>query len=247
MKQYGLIGYPLGHSRSPELFEKIWERDAVNNCSYQLYPLEKIEELPGLLLSNPALAGLNVTIPYKAEVLPFCTEISDAVRQIGAANTLKISRTSGGLKIAAFNTDIIGFEKSLIGWIPNFNGRALILGNGGAAKAVSFVLENMQIPFQTVSRKAGGISVPWAELNKVILERHKLIINTTPLGMYPNIEECPPLLWNSISGEHFLYDLVYNPELTQFMQCGLQRGAEVKNGLEMLQLQAEAAWEIWNS
>ncbi|MCS6794783.1 MAG: shikimate dehydrogenase [Raineya sp.] len=242
MKKLGLIGYPLTHSFSKKYFEEKFVRENLTNYCYDLYPLQNIGEFPQILKQNPELIGLNVTIPYKEKIIPFLDEISENTQKIGAVNTIALQK---GKKIG-YNTDYEGFLKSLQnfldGYVPT---QALILGTGGASKAVQAVLQHLQIPFQVVSRNKNPQNLTYNELSAEIIMQTQLIINTTPLGMYPDTHTYPPIPYESITENHFLYDLVYNPETTLFLQKGKEQKAHTKNGLEMLSLQAEAAWNIW--
>ena len=244
MNQYGLIGYPLSHSFSKKYFSDKFELEGIENHSYNLFPIEHIDDLPMLLSSFADLRGLNVTIPYKEYVLDFLDEIDDAAAAIGAVNTISI--IDGKLK--GYNTDVYGFEISLSKLIGKAKiNQALILGTGGASKACAYVLKKLEIPFKYVSRtkKLGQLTYP--ELSEQIIDDYQLIINTTPLGTFPNEHTSPDIPYNNLSSKHYLYDLVYNPQVSQFLNRGKERGAAIKNGLEMLHLQAEKAWEIWNT
>ena len=245
MRLFGLIGYPLSHSFSKKYFTEKFEKENIPDCRYELFPLETIDDFPKLLETHPDLAGLNVTIPYKQLVMPFLDKIDEAAAAAGAVNTIRIT----GGKQTGFNTDIYGFEISLINLIQSrdhFPERALILGTGGAAKAVIYVLEKLNIDYKTVSRSPDKGNFTYTELNDKIIGEHLLIINTTPLGMSPNINNLPLIPYPSIGPEHFLFDLVYNPAVTAFLNKGKIAGAATSNGLEMLYLQAEKAWDIWN-
>lgn len=244
---FGLIGYPLSHSFSKKYFSEKFEREGIVDAGYELFPLPRIEELPGLLRQHPNLIGLNVTIPYKQVVLPYLDEVSEGASAVGAVNT--ILRTTTG-KLKGYNTDVIGFETSLCSWLEKNRGgwsdmHALVLGTGGAAKAVAFVLDKINIPMQAVSRSPGNGQLSYAQVSPEVLAQNHLIINTTPLGMSPNVKSKPDLPYTTLSEAHFLYDLVYNPGTTAFMEAGSTQGAKVKNGLDMLYGQAEAAWSIW--
>ncbi len=244
MQQFGLIGYPLSHSFSKGYFGKKFKEENILNCDYENYPIESIEGITFLIQSNGDLKGLNVTIPYKEQVIPFLDELDEEARTIGAINTIQIRNG----KLKGFNTDVYGFVESLKPLL-NYDKQyaALILGTGGASKAVAFGLQKLDIPFQFISRRKGENVITYEELSGKLVSNHHIIINTTPLGMYPNIENSPPIAYGSIGDEHILYDLVYNPEETLFLSKGKERGASIKNGLEMLHLQAEKAWEIWNN
>lgn len=241
----GLIGYPLSHSFSKKYFTAKFVQEKIQGWQYELFPIENIEQLPALLKKHPNLVGLNVTAPYKQKVLKYLDEIHPSITQIEAVNCIQIQNG----KLKGFNTDVIGFQVSMQSFltksmnvvdIPNL--KALILGTGGAAKAVAYSLEQLNIPFQQVSRNAG---LRYADLDENMILNHKLIVNTTPVGTFPNIENAPHLPYESLTNQHFLYDLVYNPIETMFMKKGKAQGASVENGLAMLHLQAEAAWDIW--
>ena len=242
MKQFGLIGYPLSHSFSKTYFSKKFSEENILDCQYDNYPLESIDEFSALAKSNNSLKGINVTIPYKEQVIPFLDELDGEAKEIGAINTIQFSNG----KMKGFNTDVHGFIESLRPLLPQKPIEALILGTGGASKAVSFGLKKLGIKVQFISRSANEQAISYNEANLDLIKKHLLIINTTPLGMYPNVDDCPPIAYGGISSEHILFDLVYNPEKTLFLQRGYDRGAVIKNGLEMLHLQAEKAWEIWN-
>jgi len=244
VKELGLIGKTLSHSFSKNYFEKKFREENIAGYSYQLFELPQIDKLSQLLEGHPQLIGLNVTIPYKQEVLPFIQQLSPEAKQIGAVNVIKIHQA----KLTGYNSDYFGFKQSLLAWLPvGWDGQALILGTGGASLAVKAVLNDCNIGYQMVSRSAGSDRITYQELERLgLLSTHRLIINTTPLGMQPNVESAPELNYDNIGPQHYLYDLVYNPETTRFMELGSERGAQVKNGLEMLILQAEKSWEIWN-
>jgi shikimate dehydrogenase len=246
-RQFTLIGYPLSHSFSEKYFTEKFEREKIMDHEYFLSPLEKIEDFPKLLAAHPNLAGINVTIPYKEKVIPFLDEISAEAKAIGAVNTIKIK--DGKLK--GFNTDVYGFEKSLVDFLTKQEKKisvkkALVLGTGGAAKAVVYILKKIGIEPILVSRKEGKGDLIYRDLDTIIFDEYRLIVNTTPLGMLPRLESYPDLPFYRINTKYHLYDLVYNPEKTVFLKRGKIQGAAIKNGLEMLHLQAEKAWEIWN-
>jgi shikimate dehydrogenase len=242
MPLYGLIGYPLSHSFSKKYFTEKFEKDNLADCRYDNFPIESIEKLETILKQNLDLRGLNVTIPYKELVIPYLHQASDVVRKIGACNCIKIKAG----KLYGFNTDVIGVEKSIIGSINPEGKQALILGTGGAAKAVAFVLEKLCMTYRFVSRKASENVYGYDELTDSVLVSNSVIINTTPLGMYPAVNEAPPINYNALTGNHFLFDLIYNPRKTMFLEQGEKRGAAIKNGYEMLLLQAEESWKIWS-
>ena len=243
MKQYGLIGYPLSHSFSKGYFAEKFAKENIVDCKYDVFPLEKIEDFVELCNDKKNLIGLNVTIPYKEKTIPFLDELDETAANIGAVNTIKFSN---GKKIG-YNSDAYGFEMSLKPLLKSHHTQALILGTGGASKAVEYVLKKLGIAFQYVSRTKNDKAISYEELNESIIQHSKLIINTTPIGMYPNIDTAPDIPYNVLTEKHLLYDLVYNPEETLFLKKGKEKGAQTKNGLEMLYLQAERSWEIWNS
>src|SRR5688572_7168685 len=244
MRKFGLIGFPLTHSFSRKYFTQKFQEEHIPDAVYELFELPELQKLPALISQNPELKGLSVTIPHKQNVIPFLDELDETAAKIGAVNTIKIS----GGKLKGYNTDVIGFRESLKNFLPqNFNSAALILGTGGAAQAVKAALDELQIPFKSVSRNPDSGNLTYEKLNPEIINNHLLIINTTPLGTYPDLENCPPILYEFLTSEHFLFDLVYNPEETLFMKNGRGKGAKTQNGYEMLVLQAEAAWKIWNS
>lgn len=243
---YGLIGYPLSHSFSKRYFTEKFEREGLSDRRYELFPLPAIDKLPELIKRFPELRGLNVTIPYKEVVLPLLDEVQGEAAAIGAVNTIAVRKEA----LIGYNTDVYGFETSLRRFLEENGARpgaALMLGTGGAAKAVAYVLGNLSIPFLRVSRNPERGDLIYEEIDQGLMDRHQLIINTTPLGMAPGIETFPILPYEYLTSGHLLYDLVYNPERTAFLRKGARRGCPVKNGLEMLYLQAERSWAIWNS
>lgn len=245
---YGLIGYPLGHSFSAKYFNEKFEREEIDN-SYRLFPLQTIDELGKLLESYPSLQGLNITIPYKEKVIPFLNDISPDTKAIGAVNVIKINNANqGGIPIlSGYNTDWKGFSLSMIPLLNKYVKSALVLGTGGASKAVCYALEQLGITPHLVSRSPSSGEYTYKDLNGDIIKDNLLIVNTTPLGMSPNVDSCPVIPYHYLTDRHICYDLVYNPEETEFMKRSAQYGATVKNGLEMLHRQAELSWEIWNA
>lgn len=239
---YGLIGYPLTHSFSPAYFEEKFRRQQID-AAYRLFPLADIALFPALLREQGALAGLNVTIPHKTAVIPYLGDLSEEAAVIGAINCIRLE----GGKTTGFNTDVTGFRDSLEPLLQPHHEKALILGTGGASLAVAYVLNRLKVPFLKVSRRAGQGDITYEALTPSLLQEHTLIVNTTPLGMSPDTDSCPPLPYDAVSTRHLLYDLVYTPEETLFLTKGREKGAAIKNGLEMLHLQAEAAWNIWTS
>ena len=242
MKRYGLIGYPLTHSFSQKYFSEKFLREGMMDHVYENFPIESIAALPEVLSSHKDLLGLNVTIPYKKEVLSYLDESSPTVELIGACNCIKI--TEG--KLSGFNTDVIGFEKSLRPFLKPEHSAALILGTGGAAVAVAYVMQQLGIRYQYVSRQRATNNITYADLDQQIIEEHTLIINTTPLGMYPAVNDCPPLPYEWLCSKHHCFDLIYNPVETVFLQKSAAQKATVQNGAEMLVIQAEESWRIWN-
>ena len=248
MRKFGLIGFPLGHSFSKGYFREKFEKENISGCQYDNYPLESIHGLTALCAEDRELEGLNVTIPYKQQVIPFLHSIDEEARAIGAVNCLKITRDPGNAhRIKGFNTDCYGFETPLKNALKEYHTKALILGTGGASKAVEHVLKKLEIPFTYVSRKPANEHIlSYQKLNEEIISEFKIIVNTSPLGMYPDIGSCPDIPYSGITSHHILYDLVYNPELTLFLKLGKEKKATTINGLPMLYLQAERSWEIWN-
>ena len=242
MKLYGLIGYPLSHSFSKKYFTEKFEKEGIGDCRYELFPIATIEELRNVLSKYPELCGLNVTIPYKQQVLPYLDEEDDVVGKIKACNCIRIKLG----KLKGYNTDVEGFERSLKQHLKPCHTKALILGTGGAAKAVEFVLRKLDIDFKYVSRKPTVNNFSYEMLTPGIIADHLLIINTTPLGMFPAVSEAPPVPYEAITPDHYLFDLVYNPGKSLFLQKGEEQGAAIKNGYEMLEIQAEESWRIWN-
>lgn len=246
MRTYGLVGYPLGHSFSKKYFTEKFKKECLS-CSYENYEIPCIKDLPGIIAATPTLVGLNVTIPYKEQVIPLLDEIDPSIREIGSVNTIRITRfPSGAFQLKGFNSDVYGFRESLKPFLQPQHTSALILGTGGASKAVKWTLSNLQIDYLLVSRSGGKDRIRYEDLTKEIITSHKLIINTTPLGTFPKNNTCPDIPYQYLTSQHLLFDLVYNPEVTLFLQKGLERGATIKNGLEMLHLQAIRSWEIWN-
>jgi shikimate dehydrogenase len=247
MRLYGLIGSSLAHSFLKEYFERKFEEEGIIDASFSNFELANLEYLPVILDNFPNLEGLAVTIPYKSAVIPFMNKITDEVKEIRALNVVKIKRLEKTIQLSGYNTDVCGFEQSLLKDINPSHDRALILGSGGVGKAVGFVLQKLEIPYRYVSRgnhQAGAYS--YEELTESIISSYPLIINATSVGMYPNVNACPDIPYEGIGERHFLFDLVYNPDLSIFLQKGKEQGAMIKNGYEMLCFQAEAAWQIWN-
>lgn len=243
MNRYGLIGFPLSHSFSEKYFAGKFLREGITDTVYQNFPIADIGQLAQLVKETPGLKGLNVTIPYKEKILPFLTDSNEIVKAIGACNCIRIEND----RLLGYNTDVIGFEKSLRRHLASHHRKALILGEGGAAKAVAYVFEKIGIEFLYVVRKgsSGNGKILFDEMTSSMIAAHTVIVNSTPLGTYPDILQAPSIDYDSLTPAHYLYDLVYNPEKTVFLQKGEQRGATIKNGYEMLLLQAEESWKIW--
>jgi shikimate dehydrogenase len=243
MQQYGIIGYPLKFSFSQNYYTKKFLEEGILDASYSIFPIETAAEIKNILQQNSTLKGLNVTIPHKKNVIPFLTNTTNLPAGLNACNCIKIE----GENLIGYNTDIVGFEKSLLPLLQPHHNKALILGNGGAANAVKYVLQKLNIPFLVVGRKMmEGIDLLYENLNEEILQEHLLIVNTTPVGTFPTIDECPIIPYQYLTKKHLLYDLIYNPEKTLFLQKGEEQGAAIKNGYEMLLLQAEENWRIWS-
>lgn len=241
---YGLIGYPLGHSFSKSYFTDKFKFIGVKD-TYELFPIPSLDILPELI-RDKNMKGFNVTIPYKQDVLKYLSCLSQHAKNIGAVNVVKVNRNNDKNILEGFNTDWLGFRDSLTPLLtPDING-ALILGTGGASKAVIYAIKQLNIKFKTVSRDKRKGDLTYEEISQEIIDRYKLIVNTTPLGTYPNVESCPNLPYQYITEAHLCYDLVYNPQITEFMKRCANHGATVKNGLEMLHLQADYAWKIWS-
>lgn len=244
MRLFGLIGYPLSHSFSKKYFTEKFEKEGIKDCVYEIFSIPTIDELTNILAGNPALAGINVTIPYKEKVLPFLHESSVVVQKVGACNCIRI--IDG--KLYGHNTDVIGFEETLAEKLLPHHTKALVLGSGGASKAVRYVLEKNGIQFLVVSRDGylpGFIT--YEEITESLLKEYTLVINTTPLGMQPHTEYCPSIPYFALTSQHYLYDLIYNPAKTLFLQKGEKQGATIQNGAQMLVIQAEESWNIWNA
>ena len=241
---YGIIGYPLGHSCSPQYFNQKFQAEGIN-ARYLSFEMQEITELPDLLDRYPELCGFNVTIPHKQNILPFLDAISDEAQAIGAVNCVKVDHRNGKAFLTGFNTDMYGFRNALLQFMPSHIKKALILGNGGAAKAVRYALRSLQMEVLTVSRQPQGEDqIGYSELTK-LLPDFPLIVNTTPLGTWPNTDTCPDIPYQQLTPGHYLFDLVYNPETTEFMKRGLANNAHVCNGYAMWLGQAEKNLSIF--
>ena len=245
MKTYGLIGYPLSHSFSKRYFTEKFKQENIPDCRYELFEIPSIAEFENLISNTKDLQGLNVTIPYKESVKDYLDDLDKSALKVGAVNVIKVQQDF----LTGYNSDYFGFRKSLEKWVPNLDEKkALVLGSGGASKAVKAVLQDLKIPFLIVSRSRvkGDIIYDDLERDKSFYDQYSIIINTTPVGMSPDVDNAPSLNYHWVMEDHFFYDLVYNPEETLFLKEGKKKGAKIKNGLEMLVLQAERSWEIWN-
>jgi shikimate dehydrogenase len=247
MRTFGIIGFPLGHSWSAKYFSEKFHNEAIADAEYKVFPLESLNNLPKLLAAEPGLVGLNVTIPYKEKVIPYLDALEGAAAETGAVNVIHFDRSASKLKLTGHNTDVVGFEQSLLNLGISLPQKALVLGTGGASKAVSWVLNKHCCDFLLVSRKPAGLgTIGYTDLTGEMIREHALIINTSPLGMYPNIESCPDIPYHWLTEDHILFDLVYNPPETLFIKKGHEMGCKTVNGLGMLLGQAKKAWEIWN-
>jgi shikimate dehydrogenase len=246
MRKFGLIGYPLGHSFSKKYFTEKFQDEHIPDCSYENFPLKSIEELSSLLTSETDLCGLNVTIPYKTEVIKFLNSISQEASEIGAVNVIRITRKGGIPVLSGYNSDVTGFTDSLVPYLKKRSGNAVVLGTGGSSKAVCYALGKIGMNVTLVSRNSKPGTIAYSGIDENLISKTDLIVNSTPLGMFPNVESKPELNYDLLNESHILYDLVYNPDLTAFLKEGKERGCVTISGFMMLRLQAEKAWEIWN-
>ncbi|WP_167613368.1 shikimate dehydrogenase family protein [Maribellus sediminis] len=247
MKKYGLLGYPLTHSFSKRFFTEKFETEKIDS-TYENFEIDSIDKFPDVVKNNPEVVGFNVTIPYKEQVIRFLNELNDSAREIGAVNTIRVNRSGENIYLKGFNTDTHGFETSLRPLLKEYHTKALILGTGGASKALKFVLNNLGIEYISASiEELHENEIRYEDIDKQMMKERLLIINATPLGTYPKVDTFPNIPYEYITKKHLLFDLVYNPEETQFMAKGKAHGATVKNGYEMLLNQALKAYEIWNS
>lgn len=246
MRRFGLIGYPLGHSFSAAFFSKKFKQEGID-ANYSNFPLESIADLKTLVKKEKDLVGLNVTVPYKQEVIPYLNLLSPTAEAIQAVNTISFRRREGVLELVGDNTDVPGFRRSLEQYLKPHHSSALVLGTGGSSKAVLHVLDLLAIKYTRVSRTSGKDQITYRDLNDELCSQTSLIINTTPLGMYPGVETFPDIPYEALTPNHLLFDLVYNPEKTEFLLRGEKRGSEIVNGHDMLIYQAEASWKIWNA
>lgn len=248
MKTFGLIGYKLGYSFSKNFFTEKFENEGLNDHEYVNFELDKISFFPSIFDQHEYIGGLNCTIPYKQELMQYMNEIDEEAAAVGAVNTVKILRSEKGMKLKGYNTDVIGFERALKPMLSSDNKKALILGTGGASKAIKFVLKKLNIDYVSASIEDELFEneIRYNQIDETTMNECSVVINATPLGTFPNVEACPDIPYEFMTKNHVLFDLVYNPEVTAFMKKGLEKGAKVKNGLEMLHGQAIASWEIWN-
>jgi len=245
MRIFGLIGFPLSHSFSKKYFDQKFASEQITDANFFLYPIPKIEEVVNLIQLTPNLQGLAITIPYKKQIIPYLNKVSSEVQQMQACNCVHIKQG----ELIGYNTDVVGFKKSLLQQLqPHHNG-ALILGTGGAAAAVAFVFNELKIPFQFVSRNPSSQNncMAYSQITEALLLQFPIVVNTTPLGTFPDVNTCPPIPYEFLSEKNYLFDLVYNPAETLFLKKGREKGCVVQNGYDMLVGQAEANWEIWNA
>ena len=245
MDKYGLIGFPLGHSFSKSFFNEKFQNEGID-AEYINFEIKGIDELPEVLATNPELRGLNVTIPYKEKVLSFLDYISVEARAIGAVNVIRVDHKGDDVVLKGYNSDVIGFTKSIEPLLETFHRKALILGTGGASKALHYGLKSLGLETVRVSRFERPGTIQYKDITPDVVKEYNVIVNCTPSGMFPHYDECPDLPYEALDNHNLLYDLIYNPDETLFMKKGRERGAQTKNGLEMLLLQAFASWDFWN-
>lgn len=246
MKLYGLIGYPLGHSFSEKYFTEKFKVETLKDCSYKNFPLQCIDLLPSLLNEEPLLCGFNVTIPYKVEILRYLSSTDPVAKAVGAVNVVTVIHGTDGITLKGYNTDAPAFRYTIENLTERDVRSALILGSGGASAAVVYILEQIGLTVKCVSRTGAKGNLTYDDLTPSIIRQNDLIINATPVGMYPSVSECPMIDYDSLDSHHILYDLIYNPLKTEFLRKGEERGCKIINGLEMLHKQAELAWSIWS-
>lgn len=246
MRTFGLIGFPLSASFSKQFFADKFKKENIANCRYELHPIPQAKDVLDLIEADPLLCGLNVTIPHKVAVMPYLSELDEAAEKIGAVNCIRINQSGEKPTLKGYNTDAYGFKESLKPLLKPHHTKALIFGDGGAAQAVKYIFKQLQIPFISVVRNVQPNAVLYSSVTKEVLGEYTILVNTTPLGMLPNTESFPPIPYQHLNQKHLAYDLVYNPEETAFLTKAKAQGATIKNGLEMLHLQAERSWEIWN-
>ncbi len=246
MRKYGLIGYPLGHSFSKKYFTDKFNKENIRDCFYENYPINDIDQLPGLIVEEADLVGLNVTIPYKTEVIRFLKSISPEAEEVGAVNVIKIKRHNNQVELHGFNSDVTGFRDSLMPLLTSNVRNAIVLGTGGSSRSVCYVLKKLGLKTTVVSRSSKPGTIKYTELAPELLSNAGLIINTTPLGMFPDVAGKPDIDYSVLKENQILFDLVYNSEMTMFLKMGAEHGCYVINGQKMLHSQAERAWQIWN-
>ena len=246
MRKFGLIGYPLGHSFSKKYFAEKFLNEHISDCYYENYPLTNLNQLQKLIAEESDLCGLNVTIPYKSEIIGLLDAIEPEANEIGAVNVLKIKRLNGLIKLSGYNSDVTGIRDSLLPYIKGNVRNAIVLGTGGSSRAVCHVLKKFGLKVTLISRNKKPGIMTYSDINSRLINDADLIINTTPLGMFPDIESKPDINYNLLYKKHILFDLVYNPERTAFLKKGEEQGCIIISGLKMLHSQAEKAWEIWN-
>ena len=245
--QYGLIGYPLGHSFRRSFFTKKFQEEKID-AEYLNFEIPEASTLLRIIQEHPHLKGVNVTLPHKVAVIPLLHELSPEAAAIGAVNVIRITHTpTGETYLKGFNSDVIGFTDSIRPLLKSYHRKALVLGTGGASKAICRGLENLGIEWTYVSRNSGPDRLTYSQLTPMILKEYMVIVNCSPVGMYPKVDQCPSLPYECLTASHLLYDIVYNPTTTLFMKRGAEQGATVKNGIEMLERQAIASWEFWNA
>lgn len=246
MDIYGIVGFPLVQSFSPHFFTEKFQKEGID-AQYLKFEIPEISLFPEIIKLNPNLKGLNVTIPYKEKIIPFLDELDSQAKEIGAINVIKVSRENDKVKLTGYNSDLIGFQNSISPLLnKDIHKKALILGTGGASKAVAKGLENLGLEYTFVSRTPQSGQLSYSSLSKSVIDEYTVIVNASPLGTYPNVDETPDIPYTLLNKNHLLYDLVYNPAETKFLRLGKEQGASIKNGAEMLELQALAAWDIWN-
>jgi shikimate dehydrogenase len=246
MRKYGLIGYPLGHSFSKKYFTEKFQTEGISDCCYDNYPLQDLNQFPKLISENPDLFGLNVTIPFKTDIIEFLDFVDSEASEIGAVNVIKILRHNGKVKLSGFNSDVTGIRDTLMPYISPEVRNAVVLGTGGSSRSVCYVLAKFGLEVTIVSRKPSPGIITYSDIDARLLNNTELIVNTTPLGMYPHSESKPDINYTLLSERHILFDLVYNPEQTAFLMMGKMQGCVTISGLKMLHSQAERSWQIWN-
>lgn len=246
MRKFGLIGYPLGHSFSKKYFTEKFIKEDIADCTYENFPLVNLDHFRKIVESDNELCGLNVTIPYKTSIINLLDVVDTEASEIGAVNVIKILRKPGVVELYGFNSDVTGIRDTLLPFIDKSVRNALVLGTGGSSKAVCYVLEKFGIKADVVSRERRPGKLVYSDIDSSIIESRRLLVNTTPLGMYPDITTKPDIDYKSLNKKHILFDLVYNPEVTEFLRMGAEQGCTILSGIKMLHSQAERSWEIWN-